>query len=124
MRRRELVLLRLKSMWSAVVVAIVALLLGSSPASAQVTGSISGTVKDTTGAVVPGVTVTTTNTVLGTHVTVITEIEAGTVRAPFALQARNDFMLGLVHEVVHLGVQTPEIQTGARIAIKRNCGVS
>jgi len=51
--------------------------------------------------VVPGVTVTATNTVLGTHVTVITEIEAGTVRAPFALQARNDFMLGLVHEVVH-----------------------
>jgi hypothetical protein len=29
-------------------------------------------------------------------------VEAGTVYAPFSRRARNDFMLGLVHEVAHL----------------------
>ena len=44
-----------------------------SPALSQVGGSISGTVKDSSGAVVPGVTVTATNTALGTMSTVITD---------------------------------------------------
>src|SRR5262249_19067206 len=43
------------------------------PASAQVGGSVSGTVKDPTGAVVPGVTVTATNTVLNTMFNTVTD---------------------------------------------------
>jgi hypothetical protein len=42
-------------------------------ASAQVGGSISGTVKDPSGGVVPGVNVTATNTVLGTMSTTVTD---------------------------------------------------
>jgi hypothetical protein len=44
-----------------------------SSAFSQVGGSISGTVKDPSGGVVPGVTVTATNTALGTMSTVITD---------------------------------------------------
>src|SRR5438477_9195649 len=40
---------------------------------AQVGGSISGTVKDPTGGVVPGVSVTATNTVLGTTASTVTD---------------------------------------------------
>src|SRR5947208_8980 len=43
--------------------------------SAQVGGSISGTVKDPTGGVTPGVTVTAMNTVLGTQVVVVTDAQ-------------------------------------------------
>src|SRR3954471_979610 len=42
-------------------------------AYAQVGGSISGTVKDPSGAVVPGVSVTVTNTVLGTDFNTVTD---------------------------------------------------
>jgi hypothetical protein len=42
-------------------------------AGAQVGGSISGTVKDPTGGVVPGVSVTATNVVLGTQFTTTTD---------------------------------------------------
>src|SRR5712671_2554845 len=45
----------------------------SAPSFAQVGGSISGTVKDPTGGVVPGVTVTATNTVLGTMLNTVTD---------------------------------------------------
>jgi len=53
---------------SAFIVAILAV-----PANAQVGGSISGTVKDPTGAVVPGVSVAATNTVLGTEFNTVTD---------------------------------------------------
>ena len=43
------------------------------PAHAQVGGSISGTVKDPSGALVPGVSVTATNTVLGTEFNAVTD---------------------------------------------------
>src|SRR5262244_2954485 len=43
------------------------------PARAQVGGSISGTIKDPSGGVIPGVTVTATNTTLGTMFNTITD---------------------------------------------------
>jgi hypothetical protein len=48
------------------------MLLCSLPARAQVGGSISGTVKDSSGGVIPGVTVTATNVVLGAPFTTTT----------------------------------------------------
>ena len=45
----------------------------SSVASAWVGGSISGTVKDSSGGVIPGATVTVTNTALGTEFKVVTD---------------------------------------------------
>src|SRR5580765_1323270 len=45
----------------------------STPSFAQVSGSISGTVKDPSGAVVPGVSVTAVNTVLGTMFSTTTD---------------------------------------------------
>ena len=42
-------------------------------AGAQVGGSLSGTVKDATGGVIPGVSVTVTNTALGTQFTTVTD---------------------------------------------------
>ena len=42
-------------------------------AIAQVGGSVSGTVKDPTGAIVPGVSVTATNTVLGREFNTVTD---------------------------------------------------
>ena len=42
---------------------------------AQVGGSISGTVKDSTGGVIPGVSVTSTNTVLGTEFNAVTDAQ-------------------------------------------------
>ena len=55
-----------------IVLSAVALSVGPIAASAQVAGSISGTVRDTSGGVIPGATVTATNTALGTQVTVTT----------------------------------------------------
>src|SRR5437870_5771178 len=49
--------------------------IGPTRASAQVGGSITGTVKDQSGGEVPGVTVTATNTVLGTQVVVSTDTQ-------------------------------------------------
>ncbi len=55
-------------------VASLLLVLGCSTlASAQVGGSVSGTIKDPSGAVVPGVSVTATNTVLGTEFNTVTD---------------------------------------------------
>ena len=56
-------------------IALVALVIITTPplAFAQVGGSISGTVKDSSGGVMPGVTVTATNTVLGTMFTTVTD---------------------------------------------------
>src|SRR5690349_22599211 len=47
----------------------------SSLGSAQVGGTLSGVVKDPTGGVIPGVTVTATNTVLGTTFTAVTDTQ-------------------------------------------------
>jgi outer membrane receptor protein involved in Fe transport len=55
-----------------------ALLLGcglASVALAQVGGSVSGTVKDPSGAVVPGVSATATNTAIGTEFTTVTDAQ-------------------------------------------------
>src|SRR4051794_32604599 len=47
----------------------------ASAAAAQVGGTLTGTVKDPTGGVLPGVTVTSTNTVLGTTLTTVTDAQ-------------------------------------------------
>src|SRR5215468_309216 len=57
--------------------AMLALLLCALPGlvSAQVGGSVTGTVKDQSGAVVPGATVTAMNTVLGTQTVTVTDAQ-------------------------------------------------
>src|SRR5579872_5209908 len=47
----------------------------SAPALAQVGGSVSGTVKDPSGGIVPGVTLTITNALLGTTFTTVTDTQ-------------------------------------------------
>jgi hypothetical protein len=59
--------------WRCLVFTLVAASFSSTTALAQVSGGISGTVKDSTGGVVPGVTVTATNVSLGTPFTVTTD---------------------------------------------------
>jgi carboxypeptidase family protein len=51
----------------------VILVLTAIPAECQVGGSLSGTVKDPSGAVIPGVSVTATNIVLNTMSTTVTD---------------------------------------------------
>ena len=58
-----------------VVLAGVFTLLGLGVALAQVAGSVSGTVKDTSGGIIPGVTVTATNTALGTQASTTTDAQ-------------------------------------------------
>jgi Carboxypeptidase regulatory-like domain/TonB dependent receptor len=70
-------------LWSALVAAVL-LLGGAVPAAAQSTainGTIEGTVKDSSGAALPGVTVTITNTDTGAQRVVVSG-EEGTYRAP------------------------------------------
>jgi hypothetical protein len=62
----------IRSLFTAAAVAM-GFLVCVSTASAQVGGSLSGTVKDPSGAVVPGVSVTATNTVLGTEFNAVTD---------------------------------------------------
>ena len=73
------------------------LIAGSAPASAQSTainGTIEGTVNDTSGAALPGVTVTITNTDTGAQRIVITG-EQGTYRAPLLPLGRYDVVAEL-----------------------------
>ena len=59
--------------WCSAVAIVVALLSGAAPAAAQTnTGQISGTVRDTSGGVLPGVTVTVTNVGTGIEWTEVT----------------------------------------------------
>jgi hypothetical protein len=70
--------------WSVRLVAALLLLSPAAPAFAQsqaVNGTIEGTVKDTSGAALPGVTVTVTNTETGAQRVVVSGAE-GTYRAP------------------------------------------
>jgi hypothetical protein len=63
-------------------------------AFAQVGGSLSGVVKDTTGGVMPGVTVTATNTVLGTNFATVTDGQ-GSYSFPKLPVGRYDVILQL-----------------------------
>jgi hypothetical protein len=61
--------------WCSAVAIVVALLIGVAPAAAQTnTGQISGTVRDSSGGVLPGVTVTVTNVGTGIEWTEVTSI--------------------------------------------------
>src|SRR3954453_21998272 len=70
------------------VVCILLIVLGVPPMYAQeITGSISGEVQDTTGAMMPGVKVTVVNT--GTNVVkTVTTSPSGTYRVPFLIFGR------------------------------------
>jgi carboxypeptidase family protein/TonB-dependent receptor-like protein len=68
-------LLRTANARRCVVFAVVATLLRSPVALAQVSGSISGTIKDSSGGVVPGVTVTATNVAVATQFSVTTDAQ-------------------------------------------------
>jgi hypothetical protein len=88
-------------------IAFTFLLLLASLASAQVGGSLSGIVKDTTGGVLPGVTITAVNTVLGTMFTTATNSQ-GLYSFPKLPVGRYDLTLRLE------GFQT-EKRTGIQI---------
>lgn len=69
----------------AIGVAMVALVTAPAPAAAQeARGTISGTVKDASGALTPGATVTITNVAMQTTVTVVTN-ESGIFQVPFLI---------------------------------------
>src|SRR3954451_24078959 len=83
--------------WSARLMAALLLLSPALPASAQsqaVNGTIEGIVKDTSGAALPGVTVTVTNTDTGAQRIVISG-EEGTYRAPLLPLGRYDVIAQL-----------------------------
>src|SRR5438045_1922571 len=61
----------MKTCVRAALVAVVALVLASTPLFSQSNGTISGTVADASGAVIPGVTITATNDATGVVTTVI-----------------------------------------------------
>ncbi len=69
----------------AIGLAVAALVTTPTPAHAQeARGTIAGTVKDASGALTPGATVTITNVAMQTTVTVVTN-ESGTFQAPFLI---------------------------------------
>ena len=73
---------RLVAAAASIAVAIAAL---AAPAAAQeARGTIVGTVKDASGAVIPGATITVTNVAMGTEVSVVTN-DAGVFQAPFLI---------------------------------------
>ncbi|MEO8256719.1 MAG: carboxypeptidase regulatory-like domain-containing protein [Acidobacteriota bacterium] len=59
------------------VLAVLVTFIGIPQASAQAGGSLTGTVKDPSGAVIPGVTVTLMNTALGNQLTAVTDGQGG-----------------------------------------------
>src|SRR5262249_15039933 len=65
--------------------------IGVSTASAQSSGSISGTVKDSSGGVMPGVSVTATNVALGTQFSATTDTQ-GLYARPKLPVGRYDFL--------------------------------
>jgi hypothetical protein len=67
--------------------AIVALVLAAAPvpaAAQEARGTITGTIRDTSGGVIPGATVTITNKEMGTTVTIVTN-EVGFFQAPYLI---------------------------------------
>ncbi len=84
-------------LWSMRLLAALLLLGTSLPAAAQsqaINGSIEGTIKDTSGAALPGVTVTITNTETGAQRAVITG-ERGQYRAPLLPLGKYDVVAQL-----------------------------
>jgi hypothetical protein len=68
-------LVRSANAWRCLVFAVVATSVCSTVALAQVSGSISGTIKDSSGGVVPGVTITATNVAVATQFSVTTDAQ-------------------------------------------------
>ena len=129
----------------AVIGAVVALLLGSAEAWAQATAQISGTVKDASGAVLPGATVVATQTQTGiagetvtnqTGAYVLPNLPIGPYRLEASLQGFGTAVqTGIVLQVnatpvidIELAVggleETVEVQAGAAVVETRTVGVS
>ena len=68
----------------AIVAATVALTLPATAAAQEARGTITGTIRDASGGVIPGATVTITNKEMGTNVTVVTN-EVGFYQAPYLI---------------------------------------
>ena len=66
------------------VLALAAIFVASSAAAQDPRGTITGTIRDASGAVIPGATVTITNVAMGTEVTTVTT-EVGKFQAPYLL---------------------------------------
>ena len=81
------------ALWSRVVLALAIALVGAATVSAQ-TGGISGTVKDTTGGVMPGVSVTVTSTALSTQFMATTDAQ-GFYSLPKLPVGRYDLLIEL-----------------------------
>ncbi|HVZ19675.1 MAG TPA: TonB-dependent receptor [Vicinamibacterales bacterium] len=65
--------IRVRTWFVVLILAITGLMAFPAPARAQVGGSLSGTIKDPSGGVIPGVSVTAINTVLGTSFDTLTD---------------------------------------------------
>ena len=72
----------MKTRWLAILTAVITIALGGAAWAQQVTGSISGTVKDSSGAVVPNATVTITNTDKNIVARTLKTNDAGQYSAP------------------------------------------
>src|SRR4051812_865546 len=78
----------------AVCLAVFSMLAMPRMASAQAGGSIAGTIKDSTGGVIPGATVTLTNTAIGTAFMAITDAQ-GVYSFPNVPVGRYDLAINL-----------------------------
>jgi hypothetical protein len=74
----------LTALVAAIVTATGALMLPAAAAAQEARGTITGTIRDTSGSVIPGATVTITNKEMGTTVTVVTN-EVGFYQAPYLI---------------------------------------
>src|SRR5437763_10277625 len=108
--------------WLGISITLLALVLGSSSLFAQATAQISGTVKDQSGAVLPGVEVTATQTDTGISRATVTN-ETGSyvlpnlVTGPYRLEAglpgfRSFVQTGIVLQVNASPVINPVLQVG------------
>ena len=86
--------MRFRRRTTRIVFAFFFLIAGVSGAVAQVGGSLSGTVKDESGGVIPGATVTAMNTGIGTMFTTVTEVD-GTYTFPKLPVGRYDISIEL-----------------------------
>jgi hypothetical protein len=113
----------MKHLASALALAVVALTLSSTAAWAQATGGISGTVRDSSGGVLPGVTITVTHADTGTTRTTVSNesgayslpnLPLGPYRFEASLQGFNTFtQTGIVLQVNSNPVVNPTLGVGA-----------
>ena len=97
--------MRTRNVWHIAAVTLWLVAAGSGAEAQVTTGTITGTVKDTSGGAVPGATVTVTETDKGTSTTVVTDVE-GSYSAPFLIPGTYEVAIELAgfRKHVHKGV--------------------